>query len=136
MANEITPEFLTAEDAETVETYDEWQIGEHTMTASNRDTRELRIKYSSDPVPTETVDLEQRIENGEEAPTVLITGDEEEFAAIKQACIGIYHAVAGVNVYPGHELVCCPECGYEDAVDNVVFPPRPPFNDCDTENDE
>ena len=49
-------------------------------------------------------------------------GNEEDYERISEAAWGVANAFVGSSLHAGHELVACPECGYEGSVDQAVFP--------------
>jgi len=49
-------------------------------------------------------------------------GNEEDYERISEAVWGVANAFVGSSLHAGHELVACPECGYEGSVDQAVFP--------------
>jgi predicted RNase H-like HicB family nuclease len=49
-------------------------------------------------------------------------GNEEDYERISEAAWGVANAFVGSSLHTGHELVACPECGYEGSVDQAVFP--------------
>lgn len=49
-------------------------------------------------------------------------GDEEDYERVSEAVWGVANAFIGSSIHAGHELVACPECGYEGSVDQAVFP--------------
>ena len=53
---------------------------------------------------------------------VFSVGNEEDYERISEATWGVANAFVGSSLHAGHELVACPECGYEGSVDQAVFP--------------
>ena len=53
---------------------------------------------------------------------VFSVGNEEDYERISEAAWGVANAFVGSSLHAGHELVACPECGYEGSVDQAVFP--------------
>ncbi|WP_128906798.1 hypothetical protein [Halorubrum amylolyticum] len=53
---------------------------------------------------------------------VFAVGNEEDYERISEAAWGVANAFVGSSLHAGHELVACPECGYEGSVDQAVFP--------------
>jgi len=49
-------------------------------------------------------------------------GNQEDYERISEAAWGVANAFVGSSLHAGHELVACPECGYEGSVDQAVFP--------------
>ena len=49
-------------------------------------------------------------------------GNQEDYERISEAVWGVANAFVGSSLHAGHELVACPECGYEGSVDQAVFP--------------
>lgn len=49
-------------------------------------------------------------------------GNEEDYERISEAAWGVANAFVGSSLHAGHELVACPECGYDGRVDQAVFP--------------
>jgi len=41
---------------------------------------------------------------------------------ISEAGRGVANVFVGSSLNAGHEIVACPECGYEGSVDQAVFP--------------
>ena len=53
---------------------------------------------------------------------VFAVGNEADYERISEAAWGVANAFVGSSLHAGHELVACPECGYEGSVDQAVFP--------------
>ncbi|MCD2204918.1 type II toxin-antitoxin system HicB family antitoxin [Halobacterium sp. KA-6] len=53
---------------------------------------------------------------------VFSVGTDEDYERISEAAWGVANAFVGRSLHAGHELVACPECGYEGHVDQAVFP--------------
>jgi len=53
---------------------------------------------------------------------VFSVGNEEDYEQISEAAWGVANAFVDSSIHAGHELVACPECGYEGSVDRAVFP--------------
>lgn len=93
--------------------------------------RETIIRY--DPENVTKSEFRDRLRRIDEAETeeekqsipecrVFGVGDEEDYERISEAAWGVATAFVGSSLHAGHELVACPECGYEGNVDQAVFP--------------
>ncbi|QGX94783.1 hypothetical protein EI982_08210 [Haloplanus rallus] len=93
--------------------------------------RETIIRY--DPENVTKGELRERLQQIDEAETeeqkqsiperrVFGVGNEEDYERISEAAWGVANAFVGSSLHAGHELVACPDCGYEGSVDQAVFP--------------
>lgn len=93
--------------------------------------RETIIRY--DPEDVTRGEFRERLRQIDEAETeeekqsiperrVFGVGNKEDYERISEAAWGVANAFVGVSLHAGHELVACPECGYEGSVDQAVFP--------------
>ena len=93
--------------------------------------RETIIRY--DPENVTRGELRERLRQIDEAESeeekeliperrVFGVGNEEDYERISEAAWGVANAFVGSSLHAGHELVACPECGYEGSVDQAVFP--------------
>ena len=93
--------------------------------------RETIIRY--DPENVMRGEFRERLRQIDEAETeeekqsiperrVFGVGSEEDYERISKATWGVANAFVGSSLHAGHELVACPECGYEGHVDQAVFP--------------
>lgn len=48
--------------------------------------------------------------------------NEDDYERISEAALGVANAFVGSSFHAGHELIACPDCGYEASVDQAVFP--------------
>lgn len=93
--------------------------------------RETIIRYDPENVTRE--EFRERLRQVDEAETaeekqsiperrVFGVGSEEDYERISEAAWGVANAFGGSSLHAGHELVACPECGYEGSVEQAVFP--------------
>jgi predicted RNA-binding Zn-ribbon protein involved in translation (DUF1610 family) len=93
--------------------------------------RETIIRY--DPENVMSDELHERLREIDAAETeeqtqsiperrVFGVGSKADYERISEAVWGVANAFVGSSLHAGHELVACPDCGYEGHVDQAVFP--------------
>ncbi|WP_436932486.1 hypothetical protein [Halosimplex halobium] len=113
---------ISAEDRKLVDTGDDTETGP---------LRETIIRFDPDGIAPPSMPGRLRA-SGEDANIdeigalperrVFGVGSEQEYERISEAVWGVANAFVGSSLHAGHELVACPECGYEGSVNQAVFP--------------
>ena len=91
--------------------------------------RETIIRFNPEGVAPHTMKRVRAHDEGASADEIVSlperrvfgVGNEEDYERISEAAWGVANAFVDSSLHAGHELVACPECGYEGSVDQAVF---------------